>query len=97
MWWNQASDTASEKGTQLPLNVGGGRCSSISEMDIKSYFISHGENKNMWRGFNPKPPQLLFSVLPLLMRSFREREFRILHNNPTLIRHVLIFRSAQDS
>lgn len=49
------------------------------------------------RGVHPKPPQLLFSVLPLLMRSFREREFRILHNNPTLIRHVLIFRSAQDS
>ena len=50
------------------------------------------------RGFHPKPPQLLFSVLPLLVRSFRGREFRIPPwQSHHLVRHLLTFRSAQES
>ena len=97
-WWNRASDTATEQGTELSHVVGSGHCSSSSEMDIKSYFISHGENKNMWphfttycRGFHPKPPQLLFLVLPFLLRSFRGREFRILHDNHTILSDTCSF------
>lgn len=77
-WWSWALDTDTEKVTQLLHIVGGRHCSSSSEMDIKLYLFHTVRIRMLWlhfttycQGFHPKIRHLLFSVLPLLVRSFR--------------------------